>query len=86
MDAKVSKDKHIRRWIDWENVNYIWWKSIKKLCIKTKKLIYRGKRNKTLSEVKPVKNINKNPQIFIESSHIQKEFTFSHKLQSHVYE
>ena len=27
-----------------------------------KKMIYGGKRSKTLSEVKPVKNISKNPQ------------------------
>ena len=29
--------------------------------IKTKKVIDRGKRSKTLNEVKPVKNISKNP-------------------------
>ena len=31
-----------------------------KLCTKTKKVIDRGKRGKTLSKVKPIKNINKN--------------------------
>ena len=38
-----------------------------------KKVIDRGKRSKTLSEVKPVKNITKNLQSFLEISHVQKE-------------
>ena len=33
---------------------------------KTKKVIDRGKRSKTLSEVKPVENISKNLQSFLE--------------------
>ena len=41
--------------------------------IEKKKVIDRGKRNKTLSEVKPVKNISKNPQSFLEISLMQKE-------------
>ena len=40
---------------------------------KTKKVIDRGKRSKTLSEVKPAKNINKNLQSFLEVSPVQKE-------------
>ena len=36
--------------------------------MKTKKVIGRGKRSKTLSEVKSVKNISKNPQSFLEFS------------------
>ena len=49
MDVKVSKDKHISRWVDWENIrlNRI------KNCIKMKN-VEREKRSKTLSEVKPV--------------------------------
>ena len=39
----------------------------------TKKVINRGKRSKTLSEVKQVANISKNPQSFIEISPVQKE-------------
>ena len=31
-----------------------------------RKVVDRGKRSKTLSEVKPVKNISKNPQSFLE--------------------
>ena len=31
-----------------------------KPCTKTKKVINRGKRRKTLSEVKPVENVSKN--------------------------
>ena len=62
MDIKVSKDKHIRRWVD------------------------RGKRSKTLSEVKPVENTNMNLQSFLEISLVQKEVLLSHKLRDHAYE
>ena len=51
-----------------------------------KKVIDRGKRSKTLSEVKPVENINKNLQSFLEISPVQKEVLPSHKLQDHAYE
>ena len=50
------------------------------------KVINRGKRIKTLSEVKLVKNIRKNPQSFLEISPMQKEVLLSHKLQDHAYE
>ena len=49
-------------------------------------MINRGKRSKTLSEVKPVKNINKNLQSFLEISPAQKEVPLSHKLRDHAYE
>ena len=42
--------------------------------------------NKTLSEVKPVENIKKNLQSFLEISPIQKEVVLSHKLEDHAYE
>ena len=48
-------------------------------------MIDRGKRSKTLSEVKPVKNINKNLQSFLEISPMQKEVLLSHKRQDHAY-
>ena len=51
-----------------------------------KKVIDRGKKSKTLSEVKPVENISKNPQSFLEISPVQKEVLPSHKLQDHAYE
>ena len=51
-----------------------------------KKVIDRGKRNRTLSEVKTVENIRKNPQSFLEISPVQKEVFPSHKLQGHAYE
>ena len=77
MDVKVSKDKYINKWVDWENLFYEieWnrWNRIKKMCIKTKKVIKRGKSSKTMNEVKPVENISKNPQIFLEVSLVQKE-------------
>ena len=50
-----------------------------------KKVINRGKRSKTLSEVKPVTNINKNLQSFLEISPMQKKVLLSHKLRDHAY-
>ena len=41
-----------------------------------KKVIDRGKRSKTLSEVKPVENISKNLQSFLEISLVQKKSFF----------
>ena len=52
----------------------------------TKKVIDRGKRSKTLSEVKQVENINKNLQGFVEISPVQKEDLPSHNLPDHAYE
>ena len=51
-----------------------------------KKVIDRGKRRKTLSEVKPVKNIRKNLQSILRISLLQKEVLLQHKLQDHAYE
>ena len=51
-----------------------------------KKVINRGKRRKTLSEVKPVKNISKNLQSFLDISPLLKEVLPSDKLQDHAYE
>ena len=58
IDFKVSKDKDSRR-VDWENLIYVM-KQNQKPCTNTKKVIDRGKRSKTVSEVKPVENISKN--------------------------
>ena len=49
-------------------------------------MIDRGKRSKTLSEVKPVVNISKKLQIFLEINSTQKEVLLSHKLGDHAYE
>ena len=51
-----------------------------------KKVINRGRKSKTLSEVKPVENISKNLQSFLEISPVQKEVLLSHKLRDHAYE
>ena len=51
-----------------------------------KKVIDRGKRSKTLSEVKPVGNINKNLQSFLEISSVEKDVLLSHKLRDYAYE
>ena len=39
-----------------------------------------------MNEVKPVKNINKNPQSFLERHPVQKEVLTSHRLQDNLYE
>ena len=61
-------------------------KQNQKPCTKTKKMIDRGKRSKTLSEVKPVENITKNLQSFLEINPVQKEVLPQHKLRDHAYE
>ena len=45
-------------------------------------MIDRRKRSETLSEVKLLKNLIKNPQSFLEIYHMQKK-VLSHKLQDH---
>ena len=57
-----------------------------KLLISMKKVIDTGKRSKTMSEVKPVKNINKNPKSLLEIIPMQMEVLLSHKLQDHANE
>ena len=54
--------------------------------IESKKVIDRGKRSKTLSEIKPVENVSKNLKSFLEVSPVQKEVLLSHKLRDHAYE
>ena len=51
-----------------------------------KKVIDRGKRIRTLSVVKPVENISKHLQSFMEIGLMQKEVLPSHMLQDHVYD
>ena len=51
---------------------------------KEKKVVHRGKRNKTLSEVKPVENISKKLQSFLDISPMQKEVLPSQKLRDHA--
>ena len=55
------------------------------MCTKTKKVIDKGKKSKTLSEVKPVENISENLQSFLEISPVQKEVLLSHKLQETIH-
>ena len=56
-----------------------------KRCITTKKVINWGKTSKTLSEVKLVENITKNPQSFLDIISMQTKVLPSHKLQDHGY-
>ena len=46
-----------------------------------KKIIDRGKRRKTLSEIKPVENIIENPHNILEINPVHKEVLSSHELQ-----
>ena len=50
-----------------------------------KKVINGGKRSKTLSELKTVKNISKNLHSFQETCPEQKKVLSQHKLQDHAY-
>ena len=56
MNSKVSKDKHIGKWVDRENLICGRWDSIKNRAIKMEKVFDRGEKIKTLNEVKPVEN------------------------------
>ena len=49
-------------------------------------MINRAKRSKKLNKVKPVENISKNLQSFLEISVMQNKVLPSHKLQHHAYE
>ena len=75
MNVKVPKDRHISRSVDQENLES---KTVKNI----KKVIDRGKRSKTLSEVTPVEKISKN----LQRSPVQKKLLPSHKLQDDAYE
>ena len=47
-------------------------------------MIDKGKRSRTMSEVKPVENISKNLQSFLDKSPMQREVLISHKLRDHA--
>ena len=51
-----------------------------------KKVNDREKWSKTLSEIKPVEDISKNQQSFLEISPVQKEVLPSYNLSEHAYE
>ena len=46
----------------------------------------QGRRSKTLNEVKPVENISKNPDNFLDTNPFQKEIPPSHKLEDLAHE
>ena len=48
-------------------------------------MIDRGRRSKTLNDVKSVKNINKNPENFLEIDPSQKEVPPLHKQEDLAY-
>ena len=72
MDVKVSKDKN-SRWVDRENLIYVTWNRIENRARRWRRWSIEEKRSKTVSEVKPVENIIKNLQSFLEISPVQKE-------------
>ena len=72
MVVKISKDKNISKWVDQENLTYVRWNRIKNRTQSWRMWSIEEKRSKTLSEVKPVENISKNLQSFLEISPVQK--------------
>ena len=86
IDVQVSKDKTISRWVNQEDLIYVRWNRPKKHAQRQKTWSIEEKESKTLSEVKPVENISKNLQSFLEISPMQKEVLPSDKLQDHAYE
>ena len=82
-DEKASKDKHNGLI---EKTSSIFDEIESKTVHKDKECDRRGKRSKTLSEVKPVENISTNLQSFLQINPVQKEVLPLPKLQDHVYE
>ena len=56
-----------------------------KPCTKAKKVSDRGEGSRTQTEVKPVGNISKNLQSFLEIHFVRKEVLPSHKQRGHAY-
>ena len=79
MNVKVSKDKHISRWVDREVTSSLLDEIESKTMLKDEDRDQQ--RNQTMSEVKPVENIRKNLQSFLEISLEQKEVVPLNKLQ-----
>ena len=52
-DVKIYKDKYINRWVDWENLVYVRWISIKNRAQRRWSI---GGKIKTGNEVKQVEN------------------------------
>ena len=75
MVVKVSKDKDISKCADRKSVVCVRWNNIKNHP-RGWFLIVRGKRSKTLSKEKPVKNISKNPQSYLRIRPVQKEIFY----------
>ena len=85
MDVKVSKDKHICRWVDRENLICVRWKRIKNHASRQRKWSTEEKEVRHWLKVNPVENIRKNLPSFLEISPVQKELHSSHKLWDHAY-
>ena len=79
IDVKVSKDKYISRWCDWEYQIYVRWNGIK---IYAQRQTWWSTEKK---EAKSIKNTNKNPQKFLKISSMQKDVPPSHKMQDNEY-
>ena len=76
MGIKVLRDKYFTREVDWVNLNYVTADEISsKPAQKEEDCDDIGKGRKIIKEGKPVRNINKNPQIY-RIINIQKEVPF----------
>ena len=83
MEIKISKGKYIIKRVVWENVIYVRWNNIKNHIQRWRRLI---EEKEVRHCVKPVENISKNMQSFLEILPVQKEVLPSHKLRNHAYE
>ena len=84
MDVKVSKDKHICRWVDQEKLIYVRWNRIKNHAHRRRWLT--EVKEVRHCEVKPVENISKNLQNFLAIRFVLNEVRPLHKLRDHPYE
>ena len=72
MAVKISRDKHISIWVDQENLIFVRWNGIKNHVWKKRRGLIEEKEM-TLSEVKPVENLSKDLQSFLEVHPMQKD-------------
>ena len=82
MDVTVSKDKHICRWADRENLIYVRWNRIKNCAQRWRRWSIEEKEVRQW--VKSFKNIKKNLHSFLEISFAKEEVLASHKLRDHA--
>ena len=71
IDAKVCKDKNIGWRVDWENLVYVWRKSIKYSILTVEDENKYREKNKALNEMNPIEYKNKKHHGFQGNSLVQ---------------